>query len=83
MLWIIGTALALRNFLDLTMLGFTRVFGENHGLLVFGGVWALKEIPGPNHYFSLRFQKVCFRLKRSDFRDFCFRLLVPPSRGAH
>ena len=39
----------LRNFLTLTSLGaFTQGFRENGDLLVFGGVWALREIPGPN-----------------------------------
>ena len=38
----------LCNFLNLATLGgFTRVFRENRHLLVFGGVWALGEIPGP------------------------------------
>ena len=31
-----------------TLWGYTRVFRENSDLLVFGGVWALTEIPGPN-----------------------------------
>ena len=52
MFWLIGTAFALRNFLALTMLGhFTRVFGvfrEIGDLLVFGWVWALRQILGPN-----------------------------------
>ena len=79
MFWLIGTAIALRNFLTVTTLGgFTRVFRENRDLLVFGGVWAFREIPDPNRqknfdpkkpefYFSLRFQKMCSRQKRSDF----------------
>ena len=54
MFWLIGTAFALRNFLTLTTLGgFTRVFRENRDLLVFGGVWALREIPGPNRQKNL------------------------------
>ena len=49
MFWLIGTAFALRNLLTVTTLGgFTRVFRENRDLLVFGGVWALAEILGPN-----------------------------------
>ena len=32
----------------MAMGGFTRVFRENDDLLVFGGLWALREIPGPN-----------------------------------
>ena len=49
MVWLIGTAFALRSFLTLTTLGgFTPVFRENRDLLVFGGVGALREIPGPN-----------------------------------
>ena len=49
MFWLTGTAFALRNFLAMTTLGgFTRVFRENLDLLVSGGVWALREIPGPN-----------------------------------
>ena len=35
-----------------------------------------------NFFFPLRFQKMCLRRERSDFRDF-FRPLVPPARGAH
>ena len=92
MFWLIGTAFALHNFLTLTTLGaFTRVFQDNRDLLGFGGVWALREIPGPNRqktidpknrkkvefYFSLRFQKMCFRHKRSDF-FFVFGPLAPP-----
>ena len=47
MFWLIGTAFAFRNFLTLTTLwGFSRVFRENSDLLVFGEVWALREIPG-------------------------------------
>ena len=47
--WLIGTAFALRNFLILTTLGgFTRFVRENHDSLGFGGVWAVREIPGPN-----------------------------------
>ena len=49
MFWLIGTTFALRNFLTLTTLGgITQFFGENRDLLVFGGVWAPREIPGPN-----------------------------------
>ena len=49
MLWLIGTALALRNFLTQTTLGgFTQFIQENRDFLVFGGVWALREIPGPD-----------------------------------
>ena len=49
MFWLIGTAFALRNFLTLTTLGgCIRVLRENRELLVFGGVWALGEILGPN-----------------------------------
>ena len=44
---LIGTAFALPNFLTV-MGGFTQVFRENRDLLVYGGVWALGEIPGPN-----------------------------------
>ena len=86
MFWLIGTAFALRNFLTLTTLGgFTRVFRETHDLLVFGGVWALTEIPGPNRQKKLTPQKskkvgkMRFHQKQSDF--FRFRPLVPP-RGA-
>ena len=47
MFWLIATGFA--NFLILTTLGvFTTVFRENHDLLVFGVVRALREIPGPN-----------------------------------
>ena len=69
-------------FFTLTTLGgFTRGFRENRDLLVFGGVWALREIPGPNRpknfdtpkiekksiFFLLRFEKMCSRQKQSDF----------------
>ena len=49
MFWLIGTVFALRNFLTLTAFGgFTRLFREHRDLLVFGGVWALGQIPRPN-----------------------------------
>ena len=49
MFWLIGTAFALSNFLTLTTLGgFTQVFRENRDLLIFGGVWSLGEILGPD-----------------------------------
>ena len=49
MFWLIGTAFALHNLFTLTTLeGFTRGFRENRDLLVFRGVRALREIPGPN-----------------------------------
>ena len=87
MFWLIGTAFALRVFLTITTLGgFTRVFRENCNLLVFGGVWALREIPGPNRqkklteknlkkieiflFFVAVSNETCLRRKQSDFRDF-------------
>ena len=92
MIWLIKTALALHNFLTLTTLGgFSRVFPGNRDLLAFGGVWALRESLGPNRQknldlkkiekhveilFLLRFQKICFGQKRSDF--FSIQPLVPP-----
>ena len=71
----------LRNFLTLSTLGdFPPSCSKNRDLLVFGVVWALREIPGFNRQknfdppkneknrkkiFSLRFQKMCSRQKRS------------------
>ena len=92
MLWLIGTAFALCKFLTLTTSGgFTRVLRENCDLLGFGGVWALREIPGPNRqdkfdpkknrekiYFIFRcgFEKYVFvKMERFFVR---FRPLVPP-----
>ena len=86
MFWLIGTAFALRNFLTLTTLGgFTRVFRENRDLLVFGGVWALREIPGPNRQKTIDpknskknlifFVAVSSKTERLFFR---LRLLAPP-----
>ena len=89
MFWLTGTVFALRNFLALTTLGsFTRVFRENRDLLVSGGVWALREIPGPNRQKTLdpqKSKKVLFfvAVSKNVFsskteRFFCFRPLVPP-----
>ena len=79
------------NFLNLATLGgFTRVFRENRHLLVFGGVWALGEISGPNRpkkrdpkkvekhveSFSPQFQKICIVKNRVIFSR--FRPLVHP-----
>ena len=53
MFWLIG------SFLTLTTLGgFTQVVRENRDLLVFGGVWALKETPGPNRQKNFHPQKI-------------------------
>ena len=93
-----GTAFALRNFLTLTMLGsFTRVFRENRDLLVFGGVWALREIPGLERQkpldpktikktswkfvFCCRFKKCVFVKNGVIF--FRFRPLVSPIGAVH
>ena len=52
---VFGNLLAHRNRFRVAQLsycayvgGFTQVFRENRDLLVFGGVWALREIPGRN-----------------------------------
>ena len=61
--------------------GFHPSFGENGDLLVFGGVWALGEIPGPNRQkncpiFRCGFKKCVFVKKGAIF--FRFRPLVLP-----
>ena len=93
MFWLIGTAFALRNFLTLTTLGgFTRVFGENCGLLVFGGLGDLEKLRGtiwgPKRAKNAKkwifpglgetpADRMGFRQKRSVFPP-RFRPLVPP-----
>ena len=91
---------ALRTFLTLTTLGsFTRGVRENRDLLVFGGVWALGEILGPNQqkkfgpekiekhveiFFRRGFKKCIFVENGAIFTIFfSFSLSVPPSSGAH
>ena len=87
---VFGNVLAHRNRVRVAQLsysddvgGFHPSFLRNRDLLVFGGVSALREIPGPNRqknfdpkkigkkirnfYFSLRFQEICSRQKQSDF----------------
>ena len=92
MFWLIGTAFALHNFLNLTKLGgFTRVFQENCGLLVFGGVWELGETPGSTRQKKFDPKKIKKKLKILMFpavsenvfsskteRFFRFQPLVPP-----
>ena len=64
MFWLIGTAFAMRNFPTRTTLGvLTRVFRTNRDLLVFGGVWALREIPGPNQQKKIDTKKIEKKLK--------------------
>ena len=48
MVWLIGTAFALRNFLTLTTVGgSTRVFRETHDFLAFGGLGDWEKFHGP------------------------------------
>ena len=90
---LIGPAFVMRNFLTLTALGgFTRIFPDNRDLLVFGGVWALREIPGPDRQKEFDPKKIEKKLNFIFLRCglkkyvfvkngaifFRFRPLVPP-----
>ena len=80
MLWLIGTAFGLRNFLTLmTLGGFGRIFQENRDLLVCGGVWAPTQKKSKRveiFIFRCGFKKIVF-VKNGAI---LFRLqpLVPP-----
>ena len=87
---VFGHVLAHRNRVRVAQVSYSddlgsviQVFRENRDLLVLGGVWALREIRGPNRQkkcdppkidkkveifiFRCGFKKMCSRLKQSDF----------------